>query len=87
MALFSSHGCRCRRRGARSGGASLEPCFARTLAGTGGRPTPPYREGAGMAGKRQRVEPTEDWDQLELLLKWPEQREYEIIRPVVIRNG
>lgn len=40
-----------------------------------------------MAGKRQRVGPTEDWDQLELLLKWPEQREYELIRPVVVFGG
>ncbi len=40
-----------------------------------------------MSGKRQRIEPTEEWDQLELLLKWPEQWEYELIRPVVVFGG
>lgn len=30
--------------------------------------------------RRERVEPTEEWDQLELLLRWPEQREYELLR-------
>ncbi len=34
--------------------------------------------------KRRRVEPTEDWGQLELLLDWPEQVEYERIRDVVV---
>jgi putative transposase len=37
--------------------------------------------------RRERVEPTEDWGQLELLLKWPEQREYELIRPIVVFGG
>jgi putative transposase len=37
--------------------------------------------------RRERVEPTEDWDQLELLLKWPEQRECELIRPIVVFGG
>ena len=40
-----------------------------------------------MVGRRRRkVEHTEElrWDQLELLLKWPEQREYELLRPVVV---
>ena len=37
-----------------------------------------------MARKRPQVEPTEDWGQLELLLQWPEQREYELIRPIVV---
>jgi putative transposase len=42
-------------------------------------------EGRGsMVRRRQRVEPTDDWAQLELLLKWPEQREYELIRPIVV---
>lgn len=36
------------------------------------------------ARKRRRVEPTEDWGQLKLLLNWPEQIEYERIRPVVV---
>jgi transposase len=38
------------------------------------------------AKKRQRVKHTEElrWDQLELLLDWPEQVEYEKIRPVVV---
>src|SRR5919107_6337048 len=41
-----------------------------------------------MAGRRRdRAEPTEEWGQLELLLKWPEQREYELIRPIVVFGG
>ena len=43
-----------------------------------------------MVGRRRRkVEHTEElrWDQLELLLKWPEQREYELLRPVVVFGG
>lgn len=36
-----------------------------------------------MAGRRrQRVEHTEDWEQLRLLVKWPEQERYEEIRPL-----
>jgi transposase len=34
--------------------------------------------------KRQRCEPTEQWEQLELLFPSPEQRQYELIRPVVL---
>ncbi len=34
--------------------------------------------------KRQRVAPTEQWAQLELLFTSPEQRAYELIRPVVL---
>ncbi len=37
--------------------------------------------------RRERVEPTEEWDQLELLLRWPERREYELLRPVVVFGG
>src|SRR5207248_3890905 len=37
----------------------------------------PYR-------KRPRIEPTEDWPQLQLQLVWPEQVSYELIRPVVL---
>jgi putative transposase len=33
---------------------------------------------------RRRVEPTEDWEQIELLCAWPEQREYELLRPSVL---
>jgi len=36
------------------------------------------------APKRQRVAPTDDWQQLRLLLDWPEQIAYELIRPVVL---
>jgi hypothetical protein len=32
--------------------------------------------------RRRRVEPTEDWEQLALLCKWPEQVSYEEIRPL-----
>jgi hypothetical protein len=34
--------------------------------------------------RRRRAEPTDDWDQLELLCGWPEQRDYELIRPMVL---
>ncbi len=33
---------------------------------------------------RQRIEPTHDWHQLELLARAPGQRSYELIRPVVL---
>lgn len=36
------------------------------------------------APKRPRIEPTDDWHQLQLLLDWPEQIAYELIRPVVL---
>jgi putative transposase len=36
------------------------------------------------APKRQRTEPTDNWQQLQLLLQWPEQLLYELIRPVVL---
>jgi putative transposase len=34
--------------------------------------------------RRRRAEPTDDWGQLELLCGWPEQRDYELIRPMVL---
>lgn len=39
-----------------------------------------------MASKpsRQRAEPTDKWEQIELLCGWPEQRDYELIRPLVL---
>jgi putative transposase len=37
----------------------------------------------GKKGSR-RVEPTEEWEQIELLCGWPEQRDYELIRPLVL---
>jgi putative transposase len=36
------------------------------------------------ASRPRRVEPTDDWEQLELLCLWPEQRDYELIRPLVL---
>ncbi len=33
---------------------------------------------------RRRIEPTDDWEQLELLCRWPEQVAYEEIRPLVL---
>ena len=35
-------------------------------------------------GRRRRVEPTDEWEQIELLCAWPEQRGYELIRPLVL---
>jgi hypothetical protein len=37
--------------------------------------------------KRRRVDPADDWLQLELLCVWEEQREYERIRPLVLFGG
>ena len=34
--------------------------------------------------RRNRVEPTDDWEQLKLLCRWPEQLAYEEIRPLVL---
>jgi transposase len=34
--------------------------------------------------RRSRVEPTEDWEQLKLLCRWPEQLAYEEIRPLTL---
>ena len=42
--------------------------------------------GRGTIGRRRRrnkVELTDDWEQLDLLCVWEEQREYERIRPLV----
>jgi len=36
------------------------------------------------APRRPRVEPTDDWEQLRLLAPFPEQRAYELLRPVVL---
>jgi putative transposase len=45
--------------------------------------------GGGSMGRRRRrrVDPTDDWEQLELLCAWEEQREYERIRPLVLFGG
>lgn len=34
--------------------------------------------------RRRRIEPTDDWEQLELLCRWPEQVAYEEIRTLVL---
>ncbi len=34
--------------------------------------------------RRERIEPTDDWDQLVMLFEWPGQREYEELRPLVL---
>src|SRR5215210_3923758 len=39
--------------------------------------------GMGENGSR-RVEPTDEWEQIDLLCGWPEQRDYELIRPLVL---
>ena len=36
---------------------------------------------------RQQVGPTEDWAELQLRLKWPEQVEYELIRPPLVLDS
>jgi transposase len=35
-------------------------------------------------GRRRRIEPTDEWEQLELLCQWPEQLAYEELRPLVL---
>jgi len=35
-------------------------------------------------GQRSRIEPTDDWQQLDLLVRSPEQHTYELIRPIVL---
>ena len=37
--------------------------------------------------RRVRIEPTEDWTQLQFELNWPEQTSYELIRPVVLSGA
>ena len=39
-----------------------------------------------MCGRRRRnrVEHADGWEQIELLCGWPEQRDYELIRPLVL---
>ena len=39
-----------------------------------------------MGGRRRagRAEATDDWEQLKLLARWPEQARYELIRPIVL---
>jgi hypothetical protein len=41
----------------------------------------------GRNGRRLRLEPTDEWEQIELLCGWPEQRAYELIRPLVLFGG
>ena len=38
----------------------------------------------GGRRRRNRVEHSDDWEQIELLCGWPEQRDYELIRPLVL---
>jgi hypothetical protein len=38
----------------------------------------------GGRGRRSRVEPTDEWEQLALLCRWPEQLAYEEIRPLTL---
>ena len=38
----------------------------------------------GERRRRSRVEPTDNWEQLALLCKWPEQLAYEEIRPLTL---
>ena len=36
------------------------------------------------ASPRPRRQPTDAWDQLRLLVAWPEQEAYELLRPIVL---
>ncbi len=49
-------------------------------------PVPHVALWRGSMGKRRRrrTDPTDVWEQLELLCAWEEQREYERIRPLVL---
>ena len=46
-----------------------------------------FRGGMGRNGRRLHVGSTEDWEQIELLCGWPEQRDYELIRSLVLFGG
>jgi len=41
----------------------------------------------GGRRRRNRVEHTDGWEQIELLCGWPERRYYELIRPLVLFGG
>jgi hypothetical protein len=41
----------------------------------------------GGRRRRERVEPTKEWEQLALLCRWPEQLAYEEIRPLTLFGG
>lgn len=41
----------------------------------------------GENGRRRRIEPTHEWEQIEFLRAWPERRDYELIRPLVSKSG
>jgi hypothetical protein len=38
----------------------------------------------GRNGRRLRVNPTDGWEQIELLCGWPEQWDYELVHPLVL---
>ena len=42
------------------------------------------KENVVSAGGRQAIEPTDDWQQLQLMTRFPEQLTYELLRPVVL---
>jgi hypothetical protein len=46
-----------------------------------------FRGGMGRNGRRLHVGSTDEWEQIELLCGWPEQRDYELIRPLVLFGG
>jgi hypothetical protein len=48
-----------------------------------------FRGGMGMGrnGRRLHVGSTDEWEQIELLCGWPEQRDYELIRSLVLFGG
>src|SRR5215212_6622081 len=80
--------CRDRQNGfpARKGGKSETGRKPQVMASF---PSHTRLSGGGDMGrrKRRRVDPTDDWQQLELLCVWEEQREYERIRPLVLFGG
>jgi hypothetical protein len=41
-------------------------------------------EMGGSGRRRRRFEPTDEGEQIELLCGWPEQRDYKLIRPLVL---
>ena len=41
----------------------------------------------GENDRRRRIEPPDEWEQIELLCAWPEQRDYELIRSLVLKSG
>src|SRR5918994_2658316 len=67
--------------------ARIDPLARRQPSRHPSVPAAPQSEGGPNMGERRRrsrVEPTDDWEQLQILCAWPEQPAYEEIRPLTL---